>query len=247
MNDEKMRLQKYISGAGVTSRRKAEDLIAQGRVMVNGRIVNTPGTLVSKKDTVVVDGKKIRISDQKTYILLNKPEGYVTSLEDQFGRKLVTDLLTDVEKRVFPVGRLDYNTSGLIILTDDGDFANHLTHPSGGIEKEYLIKIDKKLEDKHYVQLIEGIKIEDYVAKPKKVRIISENTGNSYISVTMTEGKNREVRKMFESLGYRVQKLKRIRIGSIEVGFLRKGHYRYLSESEVKSLKKIVVDRSERT
>ncbi len=237
MNNDTMRLQKYIANAGITSRRKAEELIIDGKVKVNGAVVTKLGTTVSGKDIVEINGAVVKKTHDHVYILLNKPEGYVTTLKDHFDRKIVTDLLGGIKERVFPIGRLDYNTSGLLIMTNDGEFANQIMHPSSEIEKEYVVKINKRISDKGMAALINGVTVEDYVAKPKKVDVLTENPRNSYISLTLTEGKNREIRKMFEVLGYRVQKLKRVRIGNIEMGFLKKGDYRYLSAEEVKDLK----------
>jgi 23S rRNA pseudouridine2605 synthase len=238
MSDTGMRLQKYISNSGVTSRRKAEEMIAGGLVRVNGVTVTKPGTIVVRDDKVEVNGAVIGSVSEKIYILLNKPEGYVTTLKDHFGRKIVTDLLTGVKERVYPIGRLDYNTSGLILLTNDGGFANMIMHPSSEIEREYYVKINKPLSDGDLSSLVKGIRVEDYIAKPKEVKILSENPRNSYVSVTITEGRNREVRKIFETLGYRVQKLKRVRISDLEIGFLKKGHFRFLSDKEVDQLKR---------
>ena len=237
MNDDTMRLQKYIANAGITSRRKAEELILSGKVKVNDVVVTKLGTTVSNRDTVEINGAVIKKTDDHVYILLNKPEGYVTTLKDHFERKIVTDLIGGIKERVFPIGRLDYNTSGLLILTNDGEFANQIMHPSSEIEKEYVVKINKRISDKALAALINGVTVDDYIAKPKNVEVLTENPRNSYISITLTEGKNREIRKMFDVLGYRVQKLKRIRIGNIDIGFLKKGDYRYLIEEEIKELK----------
>jgi 23S rRNA pseudouridine2605 synthase len=239
MNDKNMRLQKFIANAGVTSRRKAEELIADGKVRVNNVVTTKLGTLVGHNDIVEVNGAVIKDNNEKIYILLNKPEGYVTTLKDHFGRKIVTDLLGGIKERVYPIGRLDYNTSGLILLTNDGEFANMIMHPSSEIEKEYFVKIDKPLSDDDFSRLVKGIRVEDYIALPKEVRVLTENSRNSYVSITISEGKNREVRKIFETLGYRVSKLKRVRIASLEIGALKKGHFRYLSAAEVIELKNL--------
>lgn len=237
MSENEMRLQKYISQTGYTSRRNAEKLIAEGRVKVNDKTVIKQGMVVSDKDRISIDGKIIKINDKKVYIMLNKPEGYITSMQDQFDRKLANDLLEDVKTRVYPVGRLDYNSSGLLIMTNDGEFANYITHPSSEIEKEYIVKIEGNLTDVQIKKILDGIKIDDFIANVRNISILSQNTRNSYLSIVISEGKNREIRKIFEALGIDVLKLKRIRIGSLMLGDLKKGFFRYLSASEVENLK----------
>lgn len=237
MSENEMRLQKYISQTGYTSRRNAEKLIAEGRVKVNDKTVIKQGMVVSDKDRISIDGKIIKINDKKVYIMLNKPEGYITSMQDQFDRKLANDLLEDVKTRVYPVGRLDYNSSGLLIMTNDGEFANYITHPSSEIEKEYIVKIEGNLTDVQIKKILDGIKIDDFIANVRNISILSQNARNSYLSIVISEGKNREIRKIFEALGIDVLKLKRIRIGSLMLGDLKKGFFRYLSASEVENLK----------
>ena len=237
MSENEMRLQKYISQTGYTSRRNAEKLIAEGRVKVNDKQVIKQGMVVSDNDTVSIDGKIIKNIDKKIYIMLNKPEGYITSMQDQFDRKLANDLLEGVKTRVYPVGRLDYNSSGLLIMTNDGEFANYITHPSSEIEKEYIVKIEGNLTDPQIKKILDGIKIDDFTANVRDISILSQNTRNSYLSMVISEGKNREIRKIFEALGVDVLKLKRIRIGSLMLGDLKKGCFRYLTASEAENLK----------
>jgi 23S rRNA pseudouridine2605 synthase len=236
MSENKMRLQKYISESGYTSRRNAEKLIDEGRVKVNNKPVLKQGILVSDKDTVTIDGKIIKNDEKKVYILLNKPEGYITSMQDQFDRKLVKDLLVGVTTRVYPVGRLDYNSSGLLIMTNDGEFANHITHPSSEIEKEYIVKIKGGLTDAQIKKILDGVKIDDFIANVRDLSILSQNSKNSYIDIVISEGKNREIRRIFEAIGVDVLKLKRIRIGNLMLGELKKGHFRYMTQSEVENL-----------
>jgi len=237
MNKREVRLQKYIADSGLTSRRNAEKLIAEGKVRVNGYPVTEMGMLVGGHDAVEVNGKRIVFEKEKIYLLLNKPEGYVTTLKDEHGRKTVIDLLPEIKQRVYPVGRLDCSSSGLLILTNDGEFANMIAHPSSEIEKEYLVKLDKPLTEEHFRKIAAGVETGKFFAKPKNVRRISSDANNPYIAITLIEGRNREVREMMETLSYKVQKLKRVRIGNIDMGFLRKGHHRFLSISEITKLK----------
>jgi 23S rRNA pseudouridine2605 synthase len=233
---EKTRLQKYIADCGVASRRKAEELIKQGRVKVNGMVVTEMGTKVGDTDLVEVDGKGIKPENKKVYILLNKPAGYVTTAKDQFGRPTVLDLLKGVRERVFPVGRLDYETTGLLILTNDGDFTYKMTHPKHEIEKTYIATIEGIPTIEEINRFEKGLRIEDYITAPAKLRILSENMRNSVVEVTIHEGKNRQVRKMCEAIGHPVLSLKRISLGKLSLGNLAEGTWRELSQKEVKSL-----------
>jgi len=231
-----MRLQKYLSHAGIASRRKAEELIAQGRVCVNGVRVKDMGVKVSSNDIVEVDGKNVRLEGRKVYIMLNKPVGYVSTVKDQFARKTVLDLVRDVKERIYPVGRLDYDTSGLILLTNDGDFAFTLTHPSHEIEKVYSAVV-KGVVNKDKIEVFKkGIMIENYITSPAKLRIINICDNTSVIEITIHEGKNRQVRKMCEAIGHPVLKLKRVSIGPLKIGNLEEGKWRYLTDREVKAL-----------
>lgn len=233
---EMIRLQKYIADCGVASRRKAEELIKQGRVKVNGTVVNEMGIKVCDKDLVEVDGKVIKPENKKVYILLNKPSGYVTTAKDQFGRPTVLDLLKGVRERVFPVGRLDYETTGLLILTNDGDFTYKITHPKHEIEKTYLATIKGIPTSEEISRFERGLKIEDYITAPAKLRIITKNEGTCVIEVTIHEGRNRQVRKMCEAIGHPVLSLKRISLGKLTLGNLAEGDWRELTPREVKSL-----------
>lgn len=232
------RLQKVMSEFGVASRRKCEEIIAAGRVKVNGSLITEQGCKVDKeKDIIEVDGKIIKSSESKVYILLNKPVGYITSAKDQFGRPTVLDLLGDISVRVFPIGRLDYDTEGLILLTNDGDLTYTITHPKHNIDKTYRALIHGKADRDDIEAFAGGIAIEDYVTAPAKLTVVRYTNGNSIVDITIHEGKNRQVRKMCSAIGHEVIRLRRIRIGEIGLGTLKTGEWRYLNDSEIRYLK----------
>lgn len=237
---EEMRLQKYLASCGVASRRKCEELILNGKIEVNGSTVFELGTKVNPdKDEVKYNGKVVKLEDEKIYILLNKPIGYVTTAKEQFGRDMVLDLVK-VNKRIVPVGRLDMYTSGALILTNDGDFVNKLTHPSHEIDKTYNVTLKGIVSKEEIEKLQNGVEIDDgYVTKPAKVKIlkIDEEKKISRIQITIHEGKNRQVRKMCEAVGKRVLALHRCKIGTLDVKDLKLGEWRYLSKREVESFK----------
>ncbi len=228
-----IRLQKFISDAGVTSRRKAEELIVSGRVKVNGTVAEIGCKVDELKDIVEVDGKKITLNEKNVYILLNKPVGYLSSVTDDRGRKTVVELV-GIKERIFPVGRLDYDTEGLLILTNDGDFTYKVTHPKFEINKTYIATLDKKAEWDKIKILNEGVEIEDYVGKANELSVINEEKNE--VLITISQGKNRQVRKMFEKTGYTVKKLRRIRIGGLMLGNLPKGQWRELSKKEAEKI-----------
>ncbi|HIJ97293.1 MAG TPA: rRNA pseudouridine synthase [Desulfuromonadales bacterium] len=231
------RLQKIISAAGVTSRRASEALIVNGQVAVNGVVVTELGSKADpSKDIITIDGKALKISRVRLYILLNKPTGYITALKDSQNRPLVTDLLKEVPERVYPVGRLDYNTEGLLLLTNDGEWANRLMHPSHEIEKEYHVRVRGKVIDQQLKRMAEGVELEDGMTAPAVVNLVKSGEQNDWISVTIHEGRNRQVRRMCEAVSLSVVRLKRIRYGSLELGTLRAGKFRFLSEAEVRQL-----------
>lgn len=232
-----IRLQKYMAEAGVASRRKCEELIAQGRVEVDGKVVSEPGTRVGGDEIIKIDGKEFIREQKKVYILLNKPVGVISSAKDQFSRKTVLDLVEGVNERIYPVGRLDYDTSGIIILTNDGEFANRLTHPSYEQEKTYRAQIRGRLNEDEIRMLESGIIIEDYRTSPAKVKVIQTTPRDTTAEITIHEGRNRQVRKMFESVGHPVLRLKRTGIGAIGVGGLEEGSWRYLSKNEIDTLR----------
>lgn len=237
-NKETIRLQKYMAEAGIASRRKAEELILAGKVKVNGKTINELGTkIVPNKDIVEYDGKKVVIEKEYVYILLNKPIGYVTTVKDQFNRDSILDLVK-TNKRIVPVGRLDMYTSGAIILTNDGDFVYKVTHPKHEITKTYTVTVKGIIKNEEVEQLRKGVKIDDYTTRPAKVKILKtdEEKDISRLEITIHEGKNRQVRRMCESVGRRVIALHRSKIGNIGVKDIELGKWRYLKDFEVKTL-----------
>ena len=235
---EEMRLQKYLASCGVASRRKCEEIILEGRVKVNEKTITTLGTKIDPyQDFVEVDGKILKRQDEKIYILLNKPIGYVTTVKEQFGRDMVLDLVK-VNKRIVPVGRLDMYTSGALILTNDGEFVNKLTHPSHEIDKTYNVTLKGIVTKEDIENLKNGVEIDDgYITKPAKSKIlkIDEEKKISRVQITIHEGKNRQVRKMCEAIGKKVLALHRCRIGNLDVKDLKLGEWRYLSKKEVEN------------
>lgn len=233
-----MRLQKYIASCGVTSRRKAEELIKQGRVKVNGKIVDKMGQVVGEGDIVALDDVVIKLHEEKVYYMLNKPTGYITSASDEQGRPTVMDLVSDTDVRVFPVGRLDYNTSGLLLLTNDGEMSYKLMHPQHEIKKTYIATIKGIITNKDITSLTKGVDIGGYITAKASARILDQKNNMSEVEITIHEGKNRQVRKMFKALGYKVIELERISIGELRIGRLKLGHYRKLNKSELDYLKR---------
>ncbi|MFZ5647745.1 MAG: pseudouridine synthase [Bacillota bacterium] len=232
------RLQKYMARHGLASRRACEEIIASGRVKVNGKTVTEMGFSVDpSRDRVVVDGRALRDPEKKIYIMLNKPRGYITSLRDPRGRKIVTDLLDGVSERVFPVGRLDYDSEGMLLLTNDGDLAFRLTHPGHRVSKTYRVRVKGIPAVKDLENLSRGVMLDDGITAPAGVSLIDEREGNALIEITITEGRNRQIRRMFEALGYEVLRLKRTKMGGLHLGELKPGQFRHLKESEVKTLK----------
>ena len=234
------RLQKYLAKAGIASRRKCEELILDGKIEVNGLVVTELGTKVSEKDIIKYNGKIVKTEEEKVYILLNKPIGYVTTAKDQFNRETVLDLVK-INKRIVPVGRLDMYTSGALILTNDGEFVNMLTHPKNEVNKTYNVTVKGSVNNEDIIQLQNGVEIDDgYITKPAKVKIlkIDEEKNISRIQITIHEGKNRQVRKMCEAINKRVLALHRSKIGNIEVKDLKVGNWRYLTNKEIENLHK---------
>ena len=233
-----MRINQYIAASGITSRRKADELIEEGRVKVNGEVLTVQGYHVQEGDVVEVDGVKAVPEQKKVYYLLNKPAGYVTSTEDKEGRPVVTDLVPD-DIRVFPVGRLDLNTTGLLILTNDGELSNKLMHPSHGFEKKYLVRANGIVTLAEAKKLEEGIDIGGFVTSPSDVNLVRHDRNSTIAEITIHEGKNRQVRRMFSAIGHPVLELSRIGLGNLTIGRLSTGQFRKLSPAEVEYLKRI--------
>ena len=235
---EIVRLQKYIAMCGAASRRHAEEFIINGRVKVDGKLVYELGTKVEiGANRVYLDDEELEIVKKKYYIMLNKQYGYISAVKDQFERETVIDLLKDeINVSLHPVGRLDYDTEGLILLTNDGDFTYRITHPKNNVGKTYIATLKGGITIKHLAALRRGIKVEDYKTSPADVDLLDSVPGQSRVKITIHEGKNRQVRKMFESLGYTVSALKRIAIGNVELGNLAEGRWRHLTNYEVSYL-----------
>ena len=234
---ELIRLQKYLAEAGIASRRKCEEYILQGRVKVNNKIAELGTKVNPEVDIILFDNKKIDKTEELVYILFNKPIGYVTTVKEQFSRDSVLDLVK-VNQRVVPVGRLDMYTSGALLLSNDGDFIYKITHPKHEIDKTYTVTL-KGIVEKEEVEILEkGVKIEDYTTKPAKVKILKTDVEKniSRLEITIHEGKNRQVRKMCEAIGKKVQALHRTKIGNIGVKNLKLGTWRYLNEEEINEL-----------
>ncbi len=232
-----MRINKYIAQAGIASRRKADELIENGNVRVNGVVMKSPGYDVLEKDTVEVNGKLIEYKEKKEYVIINKPLGYITTSSDEKERPTVMELVSDIDARLFPVGRLDYNTSGLLIMTNDGDLAYRLTHPKHHVFKTYRARVAGVLSNEKVVKLRKGVDIGGFVTSKAIVNIIKGTQRSTIVEISITEGKNRQVRKMFSAVGNPVQELERIAIGDLKLGHLRVGHYRKLTHEEVEYLK----------
>jgi 23S rRNA pseudouridine2605 synthase len=238
------RLQKILSQAGVASRREAESIITAGRVAINGSIVTELGSRAdASRDRITLDGRPVRIDPERVYILLNKPCGYVTTMKDPQGRPVVNDLLKGVKERVFPVGRLDYNTEGLLLLTNDGDLANRLAHPRHEVEKEYLVRVRGKVLPEQLQRLSTGVELDDGRSAPALVKQISESDNNTWISITIHEGRYRQVRRMCESVGLTVVRLKRARYAFLETGEMKPSDFRNLTPKEVSGLRALCTEK----
>lgn len=235
-----MRLNKYIAECGAASRRGADKLISDGLVKVNNKVVTELGTIVNENnDTVTVNGKKLVLRNRDVYIILNKPKGCITAVKDDKGRKTVMDYVDAKDKRLFPVGRLDYDSEGLVLLTNDGDTAYKLTHPSSEIPKTYIAKVEGEIPEKELDKLRDGIPLDGAVTHRAKIKVLGIEDRISRIEITIFEGKNRQIRRMFEYIGYNVIFLKRTAIGDIRLGGLGRGLTRYLTPKEIQFLKKL--------
>lgn len=236
MADKTERLQKYLSQCGIASRRKSEELIQQGRVRVNGVVASLGDKINTAKDKVTVNGKKVTAKKEKTYVMLNKPRGFITTMSDELGRKCIPQLISDIPCRVYPVGRLDRESEGLLLLTDDGDFANNLMHPKKHISKTYRVTVRPSITDEQLDAITQGIVIDGKRTAPAEVRVITKEENRVVLEIILREGRNRQIRKMCEALGLEVARLRRTAIGSVKLGMLKQGDWRYLTDEEIRKL-----------
>lgn len=232
-----VRLNKYLADRGVGSRRECDRLIADGVVKINGKTATT-GMSVNEGDHVMVNNKRVADMQKKYYVMLHKPKGYVTTVKDDLGRKTVMDLVT-VDARLYPVGRLDYDTEGLLILTNDGELANRLTHPRNEVNKTYVARISGMLSEQERKQLENGVLIDGSKTAPARVKILKKDQHHTRCEITIHEGRNRQVKKMFEAVGKEVEFLKRVAVGDLRLGGLKRGEYRFLKDNEVEYLKNL--------
>lgn len=241
------RLQKAIAASGYTSRRKAEDLIRQGRVKVNGEVVNELGFKVKKGDLIMVDDKALE-GENKVYYLFYKPKGCICSLSDELGRETVIDYFSDVSERIYPVGRLDYDTTGVLLMTNDGEFANLMMHPSSHLEKVYEVTVSGLVDGDTLHRLETGVYLEGVKTLPCKIKVTGKDIEHqtTMLMIKLVEGKNRQVKKMFETMGHRVKRLHRVQVGTINLKGLKPGRYRLLRPQEVKDLKAMAMAKKER-
>lgn len=233
---EKVRVQKFMAAAGVASRRKAEEMISSGRVKVNGRLAKLGDSVDEKHDIVELDGNPIEATNEKLYLALYKPRGFVTTMDDEKNRKCVAQLVQDVGERVYPVGRLDKDSEGLLLFTNDGEFANLITHPRTHVAKTYRVTVRPNVTEDQLARIATGIVIDGKKTAPAKVKELESSEGKSVLEIVLYEGRNREIRKMCEALGLDVARLKRIAVGPVRIGMLKQGKYRELKVEEVKGL-----------
>lgn len=234
--DEQIRLQKFISQCGVASRRKAEELILGGHVKVNGKTA-VLGDKATSSDKVFVKGKRlVKPKSNNRYIMLNKPRGYITTMSDERGRKCVAELVRDVGVRVYPVGRLDKDSEGMLVLTNDGEFANKIMHPKNGIYKIYRVTVRPSIDEEQLVKLETGVELDGKKTAPARVHVLHKEPGRVVLEMMLHEGKNREIRRMCDAVGLEVARLKRTQIGCVKMGMLKQGAWRDLTEMELKKL-----------
>ena len=237
MEKNKIRLHKFLADAGVCSRRKAEDLMIQKRVSVNGKIVDELGFKINPdNDKVFLDNEEVINNKQKTYLMLNKPKGCVTSVTDPYNRPTVMDYIKPIKERVFPIGRLDFNTEGLLLLTNDGEFMNKILHPSFLIKKIYLVVTDNRPKLQEIKKLENGVQIDGIKLANCQISFLEDSPSSSLMKVCIHEGRNKQIRKMFTMIGYQVIRLMRIQIGELKLGDLKQGTYRYLNKNEINKI-----------
>lgn len=232
-----VRLQKLLSERGVASRRKAEELIEQGRVKVNGRVAKLGDKADDRRDVILVAGKRLGRAEAPVYILLHKPRGYITTMSDEKGRKCVEELVRDVGVRVYPIGRLDKDSEGMLLLTNDGDFANLIMHPSHHVAKTYRVTVREKVSEDALVALSVGVQLEDGKTAPAQVSVLEEEPGRTVLQITIYEGRNRQIRRMCEAVNLTVARLKRTAIGPLRLGMLGQGRWRELTAQEVGAIR----------
>lgn len=239
---EKIRIQKIMSDSGVCSRRKAEEYISEGRVKVNGRPCKLGDKALAGKDIITLDGEKIYVAKKRQlyYIMLHKPRGYVTTMSDELDRKCVTELLTKVPERVYPIGRLDKNSEGLLLFTNDGNFANDIMHPSRHIAKTYRVTVRPDINDEQLIKLASGVEIDGKMTWECSVVVLDKQPGRVVLQMTIHEGRNRQIRKMCEAVGLEVARLKRTAIGPVKLGMLKPGEYRELKPDELRALRNAI-------
>ena len=231
-----MRLNKFLANSGIASRRKCDQIILDGKVSVNGKVVTELGTIINeKKDKIAYEGKIVRLPSSFVYIKLNKPKGYACTASDEKGRKTIYELI-DCDERLFSIGRLDYDTEGLIILTNDGDFANKVAHPRYQMEKEYRVTAEGEIKESDLAVMRKGVVVDGERMPAARVEKLAFENGFTKLSVVIDEGQNRQVRRMFEAIGHAIKLLKRVRIGSVRLGGLSRGEYKDLTEEELNSL-----------
>lgn len=236
MKDNKIRLQKHLSECGIASRRKAEELIEQGKVRINGRVATIGAKVDPKRDKITVSGKTVISNNEKMYIMLHKPRGYVTTTKDELDRKCVTDLVKDAGVKLFPVGRLDRNSEGLLIMTNDGNFANNLTHPSAHVNKTYRVTVKGEVSDEKLIKLREGIELDGRKTLPCDAFIAEKKPDRTVMIFIIQEGRNRQIRRMCEEVQLEVLRLKRTEIAGVKLGMLPQGKWRPLNEREMRHL-----------
>ncbi len=237
MADNKIRLQKYLSECGVASRRKSEEMIESGIVKVNGKPASLGEKIDPKRDTVTVRGKKVVKKKNNVYIMLNKPRGFITTMSDEMDRKCVAMLVENAPARVYPVGRLDRESEGMLLFTNDGEFANALTHPSKHVSKTYRVTVRPPVSEEQLTRIATGIVIDDRKTAPADVRVVLSQENRVVLEIVLYEGRNRQIRKMCEEVGLEVARLRRIAVGSVKLGMLKQGDWRELNEEEVRKLK----------
>ncbi len=241
MKDNRIRLQKYMSENGIASRRKSEEMIEAGKVKVNGRVASLGDKVDPIRDKIVVSGKRVVRNKTKMYIMLHKPRGFVTTMSDELGRKCVSELVEDAGVRLFPVGRLDRNSEGLLLMTNDGAFSNMLTHPSRHVSKVYRVTVREKVTEEQLTKLTEGIMLDGTKTLPCDVHIIDKADNRTVLNIVLYEGRNRQIRRMCEAVGLTVIRLKRTEIAGVRLGMLPQGKWRELNEKEMQHLTNVSV------